>query len=83
MKYIAFVNVLPLDEILDPQGKTTEQSLHQLGYENLSEIRVGKRIRLEVTAESRANAQEVVEAAARRLLSNPVIEQFEIELVEA
>lgn len=71
---------MPREEILDPQGKATLQGLHKLGYEQVGQVRIGKRIELEVEAADQAGAQATVEEACRKLLSNPVIEQFEFSL---
>lgn len=66
----------------DPQGKAVEGSLPALGWTNVSNVRVGKYIDLTVDADSEAAAREQVEEMARRLLSNPVIEDFQILAAE-
>lgn len=66
--------------ILDPQGKTVHNALQHLGFDRIKEVRIGKLIELEV--DNRASREEVhrmIEEAGRKLLSNPVIEDFEIE----
>jgi phosphoribosylformylglycinamidine synthase PurS subunit len=67
----------------DPQGKAVESSLPALGWTNVSAVRVGKHIQLEVDATDEATARSQVEDMAVRLLSNPVIEDFRILEVEA
>jgi phosphoribosylformylglycinamidine synthase len=70
--------------ILDPQGKAVFQALQSLGFSEIQEVRIGKLIELEI-AEGK-NAEEIrwqVEEASRKLLSNPVMEDFEIEYIEA
>jgi phosphoribosylformylglycinamidine synthase subunit PurS len=62
----------------DPQGKAVESSLPALGWTNVSGVRVGKHVALTVEAASEADARAQVEEMARRLLSNPVIEEFRI-----
>ncbi len=76
------VNVLPKDGILDPQGRAVEGSLAHLGVENVSGVRVGRRVELAVEAGSEAEARATVERLAGELFSNPLIEQFEIESIE-
>jgi phosphoribosylformylglycinamidine synthase PurS subunit len=76
------VDVTHLPGILDPQGATVERSLPALGYDNVSEVRVGKSIRLVVEATDEAAARAQVDEMCRRLLANPVIEAYEIELSE-
>jgi phosphoribosylformylglycinamidine synthase PurS subunit len=73
------VNVAPKDGILDPQGRAVEGSLGHLGIEGVSAVRVGRRVELTVTAEDAAAGRAVVERLASELLSNPLIERFEIE----
>jgi phosphoribosylformylglycinamidine synthase len=73
------VNVAPKDGILDPQGRAVEGSLGHLGIEGVSGVRVGRRIELTVTADDATAARAIVEQLASELLSNPLIERFEIE----
>jgi len=68
--------------LLDPQGKAIEGSLPAMGWANVSLVRVGKQVELTVEAESEEAAREQVEEMARRLLSNPVIEDFQILTAE-
>jgi phosphoribosylformylglycinamidine synthase len=75
------VNVLPKDGILDPQGRAVEQSLGHLDVSGVSGVRVGRRIELTVEAADEAAARAVVERLAAELFSNPLIEQYAIELV--
>lgn len=67
----------------DPQGKAVESSLPALGWNNVSNVRVGKHIQLEVEAGDESAAVEHVNEMARRLLSNPVIEDFRVLEMEA
>jgi len=64
--------------LLDPQGKAVEGSLPAMGWTNVANVRVGKYIELTVDAVSEGDARAQVEEMARRLLSNPVIEDFHI-----
>jgi phosphoribosylformylglycinamidine synthase subunit PurS len=75
------VNVTPKEGILDPQGRAVEQSLPHLGVTGVGAIRVGRRVELTVEAADAAAARAVVERLAAELLSNPLIEQFGIELL--
>lgn len=70
------IDVMLRDGILDPQGKTVEENLPSMGFAGVSGVRIGKHIELEIEADSRAAAEEQVSEMARRLLSNPVIEDF-------
>jgi phosphoribosylformylglycinamidine synthase len=64
--------------LLDPQGKAVEGSLPAMGWTNVSGVRVGRHVELTIEAEDEAAARGQVEEMARRLLSNPVIEDFVI-----
>jgi phosphoribosylformylglycinamidine synthase subunit PurS len=82
MKYEARVEITHLSGIADPQGATVERSLPALGYDNVSHVRVGKSIRLVVDAPDEAAALAQVDEMCHRLLANPVIEAYEVELTE-
>jgi phosphoribosylformylglycinamidine synthase PurS subunit len=78
----ATVLVRPKQGILDPQGQAVESSLRQLGF-SVGEARVGRVVDLEVDATDAAAARVEVERMCEQLLANPLIESYEIELVEA
>jgi phosphoribosylformylglycinamidine synthase subunit PurS len=82
VRYEARVEITHLPGIADPQGATVERSLPALGYDNVSHVRVGKSIRLVVDATDEAAARAQVDEMCHRLLANPVIEAYEIELTE-
>lgn len=75
------VNVTPKSGILDPQGRAVEGSLGHLGIVGVTGVRVGRRVELSVDAEDPALARGVVERLAGELLSNPLIEAYDIELL--
>ena len=64
--------------LLDPQGKAVEGSLPAMGWTNVREVRVGRHVELTIEADSEQAAQAQAEEMAQRLLSNPVIEDFQI-----
>jgi phosphoribosylformylglycinamidine synthase PurS subunit len=68
--------------LADPQGKAVESSLPALGWTNVTNVRVGKHVQLDVRSDSEQAAREQVEEMARRLLSNPVIEDVRILATE-
>jgi phosphoribosylformylglycinamidine synthase subunit PurS len=78
----ATVLVRPKDGILDPQGQAVESSLRQLGFP-VGEARVGRVVDLELDATDVKEARVAVERMCEQLLANPLIESFEIELIEA
>lgn len=69
--------------LLDPQGKAVEGSLPAMGWTNVTGVRVGKHIKLDVEAPDESTARAQVEEMAARILSNPVIEDVEILEVAA
>jgi phosphoribosylformylglycinamidine synthase subunit PurS len=73
------VNVTPKPGILDPQGRAVERSLPHLGIAGVADVRVGRRVELTVAAADEGSARAVVERLAGELLSNPLIEAFEVE----
>jgi len=75
------VNVTPKPGILDPQGRAVEGSLGHLGIVGVSGVRVGRRVELSVDAADQDSARSVVERLASELLSNPLIEAYEVELL--
>jgi phosphoribosylformylglycinamidine synthase len=81
-RYEARIDVTHLPGISDPQGATVERALPALGYTNVSQVAIGKTIRLVIEADSEAAARAQVDEMCHRLLANPVIEAFEISLRE-
>ena len=79
MKTYTFEVLVTLKEgLADPQGKAVESALPSLGWTNVRHVRVGKHIKLDVEAPDEASALEQVRGMAVRLLSNPVIEEYQV-----
>jgi phosphoribosylformylglycinamidine synthase PurS subunit len=74
--------VKPRPGLLDPQGKAIHHSLNSLGWEGVEDVRVGKAIYVDMNADSGEQALEAADAMCRKLLANPVTEDFEVSLVE-
>jgi len=68
--------------ILDPQGAAVRRALEGLGYREVRDLRVGKVLELELEAGEPAQARARIEEMCRRLLANPVTEDFQVEIVE-
>ncbi len=81
--YRAEINIMPLKALLDPQGKAITASMKNLQLAEISNVRVGKHISLEIEADSRDQAVDKVETACKKLLANPIMEFYEFELTEA
>jgi phosphoribosylformylglycinamidine synthase len=82
MTFQVQIKVMPLKDLLDPQGKAVLGGLHNLGMTGIQDVRVGKNITLQIEAEDEAAAKEIAETASKQLLANAVMEYFEIEIVK-
>ena len=80
MTYTVQVKVMPLKELLDPQGKAVMTGLTNLGLNAVEDIRVGKNITLQINAATSGEAVKIAEDAAKKLLANPVMEYFEVTI---
>lgn len=78
MTYTVQVKVMPLKDLLDPQGKAVLGGLSNLGITGVTDVRIGKHIDLQVEADSPEAAQAIAEEAAKKLLANPVMEAFTV-----
>ena len=78
MIFTAQIKVMPLKNLLDPQGKAVLGGLANLGITGISDVRIGKQIELSIEAENETVAREKSEDAAKRLLANQVMEMYEI-----
>lgn len=80
MTYTVEVKIMPLKNLLDPQGKAVMGGLQNLGINNVVDVRVGKHIDLQIDADSEQAAKEIAEEAAKKLLANAVMEVYEINV---
>jgi phosphoribosylformylglycinamidine synthase PurS subunit len=78
----AIVKIKLKNSILDPQGKAVNNALHHLGYVEIEDVRIGKLVELRINGRNIKNIQERIQEASNKLLANPVIEDFEIDLLE-
>jgi phosphoribosylformylglycinamidine synthase subunit PurS len=81
MNFSVQVKVMPLKELLDPQGKAVMGGLRNLGLQSVSDVRIGKTIQLQVEAKSAEQAKQIAEEAGKKLLANPVMEYFEVSVL--
>jgi phosphoribosylformylglycinamidine synthase subunit PurS len=81
MTYNVQIKVMPLKELLDPQGKAVLGGLQNLGLNKVADVRIGKHITLQVDASSETEAKQLAEEASKKLLANPVMEFYEIEMI--
>lgn len=80
MKFKAAINILPHDNLLDPQGKAVTQGLVGLGLNTVNNVRIGKHITLEIEADNEQEAHDKVSAACKKLLVNAVMENCTVQL---
>lgn len=80
MKFNAEIDVMPLKALLDPQGKAVTSSMANIGLAQITNVRIGKHITLEVEAKSEKEAQELVDKACKELLHNSIMEHYEFRL---
>ncbi len=82
-RFTAEVRVTPRPGLLDPEGKAIQHALDSLGYDGIEELRVGRLIQVEMTAESEDEARARAEEMCRKLLANPVTEDFQVQVQPA
>ncbi|HVF81578.1 MAG TPA: phosphoribosylformylglycinamidine synthase subunit PurS [Flavisolibacter sp.] len=80
MKFSVQVHVMPLKELLDPQGKAVLGGLKNLGLSSIEDVRVGKHISLQIEAPDETEAKAIAGEAAKKLLANAVMEYYEISI---
>ena len=83
MKFKAQIDIMPMEEILDPQGKVVTSSLHNLGLHGIDNVRIGKHINLLVEAPGKPEAEEMVGEACKKLLANLIMERYEFHVTQA
>ncbi|MEN8787574.1 MAG: phosphoribosylformylglycinamidine synthase subunit PurS [Flavobacteriales bacterium] len=80
MNFKAEIDIMPLEAILDPQGKAVTQSMGNLGLNEILNVRIGKHITLMVDASSENEANEKVDTACKKLLCNLIMESYTFTL---
>lgn len=83
MKFKAEIDVMPLDALLDPQGKAVSNSMKNIGLSEITDVRIGRHIRLFVDAASKEEAEKKVDESCKKLLSNQIMESYVYTVVEA
>ena len=74
------VRVVPKEGVLDPEGRAVQRALADIGYSDVQDVRIGKLIELELACEDPGKIHERVGEMCDRLLANPIIESYEIDL---
>ena len=82
MRFQAEIDIMPLKELLDPQGKAVKLGLKNLDIQDVADVRVGKHITMQLDATSKEDAHEKVDTACKKLLANLIMESYEFSLEE-
>lgn len=82
MTYNVQVKVMPLKDLLDPQGKAVMGGMKNLGLHGIQDVRIGKHITLQIDADSEEAARSLADEASKKLLANQVMEFYEIEMID-
>ena len=82
MEYIGKIDIMPLKALLDPQGKAVNQNMDSIGFKTVSDVRIGKHIEIKLEAEDKKQAEELVDEACKKILSNAVMESYEFTVEE-
>lgn len=80
--YLARVDVVLKPAVNDPQGNTIRDALHSLGFAEVGSVRAGKYMEIKLDAASKKKAEEQVTEMCKKLLANPVIEDFRFQIDE-
>ncbi len=80
MKFTAEIDIMPHKALLDPQGKAVSNSMKNVGLPEITGVRIGKHISLEVEADNKDAAAQKVEEACKKLLANQITESFQFEI---
>lgn len=83
MRFKAEIDVMPLEALLDPQGKAVTNSMKSIGLPEIDGVRIGRHIRLFVEADSKDLASQKVEEACKKLLANQIMESYSFVVEEA
>ena len=82
MKFIAEIDIMPIKSLLDPQGKAVTSSMKNIGMDEINNVRIGKHISLEITADDKQQASTKVKEACEKLLANQIMESYEFTVTE-
>lgn len=80
MKFLAEIDVMPHKELLDPQGKTVANNMKHINLTGIDQVRIGKHIQMTLTADSMEEANEKVELACKKMLTNAIMEGYSFSI---
>lgn len=80
MKFLAQIYIMPLKELLDPQGKTVGNNMKNIGISGIEDVRIGKHITITLEANNQQEAEAQIDIACKKILANPIIESFSFKV---
>lgn len=80
MKYKAAIDIMPLQELLDPQGRTVAKNLKNIAIAGIEDVRIGKHVVMVFEADNKTEANKMVDSACRKLLANVIMETYSFKL---
>lgn len=80
MKFKAEINIMPLKELLDPQGKTVARNMDHAGFMGVEDVRIGKHMEVTIDANDEASARQTIDDACRKFLANMIMESYSFEI---
>ncbi len=83
MTFVAEIDIMPLDNLLDPQGKAVKNTLHSLNFTEVEDVRIGKHITLKIQAQSLEQAKEITLGICEKVLVNPIVQKFSFKVEKA
>lgn len=83
MKFKAEINVMPLKELLDPQGKTVARNMDHAGFSGIEDVRIGKHMEIMFEAIDETSAKEAIDQACKKFLANMIMESYSFEVKPA
>lgn len=82
MKFKADIDIMPLEALLDPQGKAVSHNMGNIGLSQIDHVRIGKHITLEIDADNKGEAEGLVDEACKKLLCNQIMESYNFTVAE-
>ena len=83
MKFKAEIDVMPLDALLDPQGKAVTSSMKNIGLDSIESVRIGRHVSILLEASNMEDANKIIEEACQKLLANQIMEKYSYQIEKA
>jgi len=80
MKFKAEIDVMPLDALLDPQGKAVTSSMKNIGLDSIESVRIGRHLSILLEASNLEDANKIIEEACKKILANQIMEKYSYQI---